>query len=478
MQSIVPDAQALDQRLAVVLGAQRRVHLEAGVEAAHRLVGERQVVRGRLAGDLRRPPALARAIASTDSRAERCWTWIARVLVARRAQQSRAIIVDSEIDGIPARPSAAETAPSCMTPVAGELGVLLVQGDRRRRRAAGTGAPGAARARCGSAGRRRRSRRRPASRSSAISVSSSPSMPRVTVARKPDRAPRPRVGARSRSARRPAAESTAARCSPSRAPRSSRRPRRRACRSRGPPCPRRPGVRRWTWGSKKAGKREQPLGLDDLGALGAVGRAPGSASSAISPPRTTRSQVRVEVRRAGRAAGPRGAAARAGARRRAAPVERGDSGRGAAHAGCPIGVGSAGVGAAALGAPARSRAGEQLVEDRHPHHQAARDLVGDQRLRGVDHLGRQLDAAVDRARVHQQLARPEPAGVDLVAGGVLAQRGHEALAHALALHPQRVDDVGLAEPVEVVGDLAAERLDSRAGSASAGRRRSPRRPSC
>ena len=39
-------AQALDQRLAVGLGAQRRVHLEAvRVEAADRLVGEAEVVR-------------------------------------------------------------------------------------------------------------------------------------------------------------------------------------------------------------------------------------------------------------------------------------------------------------------------------------------------------------------------------------------------------------------------------------------------
>ena len=51
MQSMTPGANRLDQRLAVVLGAQRRVHLEARVEAADRLVGERQVVRGRLAGD-------------------------------------------------------------------------------------------------------------------------------------------------------------------------------------------------------------------------------------------------------------------------------------------------------------------------------------------------------------------------------------------------------------------------------------------
>ena len=39
-------AQALDQRLAVGLGAQRRVHLEAlRVEAADLLVGEAEVVR-------------------------------------------------------------------------------------------------------------------------------------------------------------------------------------------------------------------------------------------------------------------------------------------------------------------------------------------------------------------------------------------------------------------------------------------------
>ena len=40
----------------------------------------------------------------------------ARVLVARRARASRATIVDSDTDGIPARPSRAETAPSCITP--------------------------------------------------------------------------------------------------------------------------------------------------------------------------------------------------------------------------------------------------------------------------------------------------------------------------------------------------------------------------
>ncbi len=52
-----PRPQALDQRLAVVLAAQRRVHLEAGVKGSDLLVGERQVMRGGLAAD-RHPPLL------------------------------------------------------------------------------------------------------------------------------------------------------------------------------------------------------------------------------------------------------------------------------------------------------------------------------------------------------------------------------------------------------------------------------------
>ena len=109
--------------------------------------------------------------------------------------------------------------------------------------------------------------------------------------------------------------------------------------------------------------------------------------------------------------------------------------------------------------PGTIGAGEQLVQDRHADDEAALHLRRDQRVRRVDHLRRQLDAAVHRAGVHQELPRAEPARVDLVASGVLAKRGHEALPHPLALHPQRVDDVGLADPVERVGDLAAERLE-------------------
>ena len=116
--------------------------------------------------------------------------------------------------------------------------------------------------------------------------------------------------------------------------------------------------------------------------------------------------------------------------------------------------------------------GEQLVEHRHPHDDAGRDLLADHRLRRVDHLGGELDAAVHRAGVHEHLAGAEPAAVDLEARGVLAQAGHERLRHALLLHPQGVDDVGLVEPVQRVARPRSRAPRSRAGSASAGRRRS------
>ena len=108
-------AQRLDQRLAVGLGPQRRVHLEVRVERPHRLVGEQQVVRRGLAGHLR-ARRLARARSPRPSRAR---TRAARGCgpPRRRASaQSRATIVDSDTDGIPARPSSADTSPSCIAP--------------------------------------------------------------------------------------------------------------------------------------------------------------------------------------------------------------------------------------------------------------------------------------------------------------------------------------------------------------------------
>ena len=179
---------------------------------------------------------------------------------------------------------------------------------------------------------------------------------------------------------------------------------------------------------------------------------------------------RVDARCAGRARGRRGRAGRRAAGARRGAPSAASPARSRAHASC----GSVGRGARALVA----RAGEHLVEDRHPDDDAGLDLHRDDRLRRVDDLAGQLDAAVDRAGVHEHLARPEPAAVDLVAGGVLAQARDEGLVHALVLHPQRVDDVGLAQVVEVVAHLAAERLDP-----ARDERRRPadghvRRPSC
>ena len=212
----------------------------------------------------------------------------------------------------------------------------------------------------------------------------------------------------------------------------------------------RPGVRRWTCGSKKAGKTRRPS-ASTTSAPSAVGRCRA---------RRARRSRRRGRRRRGRRRCPRaGSSTRApredqvGVGLAAPPRQSSDGDRAGAHAGSPIGVGAGSSASPALGAARALAAGEQLVEDRHPHDEPALDLRGDQRGRAVDHLRRELDAAVDRARVHEQLARAEPARVDLVVGGVLADRGHEGLVHPLALHPQRVDDVGLAEPVEVVGDL-------------------------
>jgi hypothetical protein len=100
MQSIVPSRRPGDERLAVALGAQRRVHLQPGVEVlADRLVGQRQVVRAGLGGDLH-AAALASATASTDSTALRC-CMCTRPSSYPAIAASRATNVDSEMLGIP-----------------------------------------------------------------------------------------------------------------------------------------------------------------------------------------------------------------------------------------------------------------------------------------------------------------------------------------------------------------------------------------
>ncbi len=70
---------------------------------------------------IRTPAAFAASTATTDSTAERCWTWI-RASSKAAIAASRAIIVDSEIEGTPPIPSAAETAPSCIEPPAESSG--------------------------------------------------------------------------------------------------------------------------------------------------------------------------------------------------------------------------------------------------------------------------------------------------------------------------------------------------------------------
>ena len=137
-------------------------------------------------------------------------------------------------------------------------------------------------------------------------------------------------------------------------------------------------------------RREQRAGprLDQLASRRARSSAPGAPISAISPSRTSRSwtpsrPARGSSRRAPRTSSVAGSLASRHADAREA--------RRLMPAAPPSGTGAG---------PARPRAAarQQLVEDRHPHHEPGRDLLGDQRLRRVDHLGGQLDAAVHRAR--------------------------------------------------------------------------------
>ena len=62
-----------------------------------------------------------------------------------------------------------------------------------------------------------------------------------------------------------------------------------------------------------------------------------------------------------------------------------------------------------------------------------------------------LDAAVHRPRVHDLLAGPQPLGGDAPPRRVLAQAGDEVRArlHPLVLHAEDVDDVGVADRLDV-----------------------------
>ena len=206
-----------------------------------------------------------------------------------------------------------------------------------------------------------------------------------------------------------------------------------------------PGTRRCTCGSTKPGNRCRPSPSSTSAPSGASSE-PGAPSSAITPPRTSTSSGASIPARGSSTCAPRISRSAGGCSRCTSGWRPGP------------GRGRRGVHAVTSCAVGRGAPGEQLVEHGHAHDDAGRDLLADHRLRRVDHLGRQLDPAVDRAGVHEHLARAEPAAVDLVARGVLPQARDERLGHALLLHPQGVDDVGLGEVVERVADLAAERL--------------------
>ena len=281
---------------------------------------------------------------------------------------------------MPAMPSCAETAPSCITPSPRQASgpPRAARSARPARRwywsawrrmpARATGSPSSVKPAAPSVGELRHLGelpRRPGRRVTAARkpVGIRASLPRALAQRAQDRSRCPPPG----------------RCSAARGSRRSRPRRPRACRSRCPPRPRGPGVRRWTCGSTNAGTRDEPVAVDHLGALGrrrsrvadlrdlAVAHAgcrwapsrPARGSSSRAPRiRTSVVAVAARVERRAR----RSAAASRGPHRARARARR-----------------RRGVGA--------RRSGEQLVEHRHPHHDSRLDLLGDQRLRRVDHLG-------------------------------------------------------------------------------------------
>ena len=177
MQSMVPSRSAVEQRRAVRLRAQRRVHLGVGVVAASadRLVGQRQVVRRHLAGDRARPRALPvarRRRAPPRSRGARC------APARRSAPRARTSRAHHDLLGRrrACRAGRAGSRPrprSCTRPRR-SVGLLAVVDDRRGRSCARTRARGASARAARPAGRRRRTRPRRPRTSSPISASSSP----------------------------------------------------------------------------------------------------------------------------------------------------------------------------------------------------------------------------------------------------------------------------------------------------------------
>ena len=115
---------------------------------------------------------------------------------------------------------------------------------------------------------------------------------------------------------------------------------------------------------------------------------------------------------------------------------------------------------------------EQAVEAGHAHGDAVGDLLGDERGRPLGDLGRDLDAAVHRARVHHERVLAQPRGAldgEPVARGVLAQAREQRRVAALVLDAQQVDDVDVVEHrVEVVAHAAPASRRATTGSSVGG----------
>src|SRR5882672_4206844 len=384
------------------------------------------------------PRALARRMISTERAALTCAT-CTRPPVSSARSASRATITDSAASGIPLRPMRVETQPSCMTPdpfrsgssacwITGILSSRVSSSARRMISAFRTGFPSSEIATA------------PASTRSSISVSCSPSWPRVTAAigktraRPTSRARRTTYSTRGRSSRGGSVfgmQATAV--NPPRA--AARVPVSIVSFSSWP------GSRRWTWMSTKPGQTTAPR-TSTISTSGRERRAAGASSPhpAIRPWSIQRSCDRSIPREGSRTLPPR---------RQSGLVMT------------LLGLHGRGFGDRFRGGVAP----REEIEDGHPDGDAVRDLLQDDRVLPVGDILGDLDAAVHGTWVHHGdvgLRAAEPLARHAVDPRVFAKRGIEASALSLQLNPEDVDHVGsLDRLLDALRDADPEALDLR-----------------